>query len=105
MKALQVHLASDPANAEIAKDYLGSYGIAAHVRSQYLWGGMLPANVSPSVWVDDGEDYERAFALIRDFESGATGGSRPWDCPQCGERLASQFDTCWNCGTPHPESS
>lgn len=104
MQALQVYLAADPVNAEIAKDYLGSYGIAAHVRSQYLWGGMgqLPADVYPSVWVEDGHDYARACDLIRRFESGAVDG-RPWDCPNCGERLAGPFDACWNCGTLRPD--
>ena len=104
MKAAQVYLAPDPVNAEIAKDYLGSYGIAAHVRGQYLWGGIgqLPVDVYPTVWVDDGADYERARALISRFESGATGG-RPWDCPNCGERLAGPFDACWKCGTPRPD--
>lgn len=103
MKAAQVYLASNPVNAEIAKDFLGSHGIAAHVRSQYLWGGMgeLPADVYPSVWVNNGDDYERARELIGRFESGAIGG-HPWDCPNCGERLAGQFDACWNCGTPRP---
>src|SRR5699024_9973439 len=103
MKAMQVYLAADPDNAEIAKDYLGTFGIAAHVRSQHLWGGMgqLPVDLYPSVWVDDGRDYDRACSLIQRFESGALGG-RPWSCPHCGERLAGQFDTCWKCGTPRP---
>jgi len=104
MKPIQVYLASDPVNAEIAKDFLGSFGIVAHVRSQYLWGGMgqLPVDVYPSVWVDDGADYDRACELIQRFETGAIGG-RPWDCPQCGERLGGPFDECWRCGTPRPE--
>lgn len=104
MKAVQVYLAADPVNAEIAKDYLGSYGIKAHVKNYYLWGGMgqLPADVYPSVWVNDDTDYERAKDLIRRFESGATGG-RPWDCPKCGERLPGPFDACWNCGTLRPD--
>ncbi|HLQ86686.1 MAG TPA: DUF2007 domain-containing protein [Salinisphaeraceae bacterium] len=104
MKAQEVYLAADPVNAEIAKDYLQSFGIEAHVRSQYLWGGMgeLPANVYPTVWVNDSSNYARACDLIRRFESGAVGG-RPWDCPHCGERLAGPFDTCWNCGTQRPE--
>ncbi len=103
MKARQVYLAADPVNAEIAKDYLGGHGIAAHVRNQYLWGGMgeLAANVYPSVWVDNERDYDAARDLIGRSESGAAGG-RPWDCPRCGERLAGQFEACWNCGALRP---
>ena len=40
MSAREVYLAADPVNAEIAKDVLVNHGIAAHVRSQHLWGGM-----------------------------------------------------------------
>lgn len=104
MTAAQVYLAPDPVNAEIAKDYLGSYGISAHVRGQYLWGGIgqLPPDVYPTVWVDDDDDFERARDLIHNFESDAIRG-RPWECPECGERLAGPFDTCWNCGTQRPD--
>lgn len=105
MSGREVYLASDPVNAEIAKDMLASHGIAAHVRSQYLWGGMgeLPANVYPSVWVDDAHHYQAARELIEAFERGPVHRGRPWDCPNCGERLDAQFDRCWNCQTLRPD--
>ncbi|MES1939903.1 hypothetical protein T5B8_06658 [Salinisphaera sp. T5B8] len=104
MSAREVYLAADPVNAEIAKDVLVNHGIAAHVRSQHLWGGMgeLPANVYPSVWVDQGRDYDAARALIRAFERGTLNDGRPWQCPSCGEYLAAQFQQCWNCETLKP---
>lgn len=100
----KVYIASDPVNAEIVKDYLAGRGVPAQVRDQYLWGGMgqLPANVYPTVWVDDGDDYNAARELIAAFEANATGG-RPWRCGRCGEDLPGQFDTCWRCGAPRPE--
>jgi hypothetical protein len=104
MSAREVYLAADPVNAEIAKDVLVNHGIGAHVRNQYLWGGMgdLPANVYPSVWVDEADDYDAARALIRDFERGALNDGRPWQCPACGEYLDAQFQQCWNCETLKP---
>ncbi|ERJ18580.1 Zinc-finger-like domain-containing protein [Salinisphaera shabanensis E1L3A] len=104
MSAREVYLAADPVNAEIAKDVLVNHGIGAHVRNQYLWGGMgdLPANVYPSVWVDEADDYDAARALIRDFERGALNDGRPWQCSACGEYLDAQFQQCWNCETLKP---
>lgn len=103
MNASKVYLAADPVNAEIFKDYLESYGIHAHVREYYLWGGMgdLPANIYPGVWVDDERDHDRARELVTLFEGG--GENAPaWQCPSCRERLAGQFDACWRCGTTRP---
>lgn len=96
----KVYIASDPMNAEIVKDYLAGHGIAAQVQGYYLWGGMgqLPADVYPTVWLDDGADYDQARRLIEHFEAGDTKRGRPWQCPGCGEHLAAQFDACWRCG-------
>lgn len=99
MSPRKVYIASDPVNAEIVKDHLGSHGIAAQVRGRFLWGGMgeLPADVYPTVWVDHGEDYDAARRLIAAFEAGETDGE-PWRCPRCREDLPGQFDACWRCG-------
>lgn len=104
MSAREVYLAADPVNAEIAKDLLAGHGIPAHVRNQYLWGGMgdLAANVYPSVWVDDDVHFDAARELIRRFEAGPLVDGRPWQCPECGEYLDAQFDICWNCGSLKP---
>jgi hypothetical protein len=105
MKAREVYLAADPINAEIAKDMLAGFGIAAHVRHQHLWGGMgeLPANLYPSVWVDNEADFEAARDLIKALERGPVRRARAWTCPQCGERLFGQFDRCWRCGALRSE--
>lgn len=104
MKAREVYLAADPVNAEIAKDLLENHGISAHVRNQHLWGGMgeLPANVYPSVWIENDDDFDAARQLIQDFERGPVRSGRPWQCPRCGEYLDAQFEQCWNCQTSKP---
>jgi len=99
LETRKVYSASDPVNAEIVKDYLRAHGIAARVQEQYLWGGMgqLPADVYPSIWLDDPADYARARELVQEFESG--GARRPdWRCPRCREHLPGQFEICWQCG-------
>ncbi len=100
MAASKVYTASDPVNAEIVKDYLGSHGIDAEVRDHYLWGGIgdLPANVYPSVWIHQAEEHTTARRLIADFEAGNTRTGPDWRCPGCGETLAGQFTSCWRCG-------
>ncbi|WP_423821933.1 DUF2007 domain-containing protein [Salinisphaera sp. SPP-AMP-43] len=104
MKARQVYLAADPVNAEIVKDMLVDRGIAAHVRSQHLWGGMgeLPANVYPEVWVDTATDFEHARQLVAAFEQGTLETGCDWICPGCGEALGGQFNACWSCQHPRP---
>lgn len=101
----KVYTASDPINAEIVKDFLGSHGISAEVRNQYLWGGMgdLPANVYPTVWIHQPEHYPDARKLIADFEAGNTRLGPDWRCTDCGEVLSGQFTACWNCGGVRPE--
>lgn len=100
----QVYLAADPVNAEIVKDMLAGHGIAAHVRSYYLWGGMgeLPANLYPEVWVDQAADYAPARALVAALERGPVAHDAAWTCPHCGEWLAGQFNACWRCQRPRP---
>lgn len=104
MSARKVYLAADPINAEIAKDLLAGHGIEAHVRNQYLWGGMgdLPADVYPSVWVDEADDYDAARRLVLELERGPIRTGRPWQCPKCDEYLDAQFEQCWNCQTQKP---
>lgn len=103
MSPRKVYIASDPVNAEIVKDYLGSHGVAARVRDQHLWSGMgeLPANVYPTIWVDHAEDYDTARELLAAFEAGETGGE-PWRCRRCREDQPGQFDACWRCGAARP---
>lgn len=101
MPQRKVYIAADPINAEIVKDFLDGHGIEAEVHGCYLWGGMgqLPADVYPTVWVSDASDHDEARRLIERFEAGDTRRGRPWQCPQCRERLDAQFDACWRCGT------
>jgi hypothetical protein len=105
VSAREVYLAADPVNAEIVKDLLVDKGITAHVRNQYLWGGMgqLPPDVYPEVWIEDPADFERARRIVADFEAGPVESGRTWICPGCGEAVDDQFNACWYCQHPRPD--
>lgn len=60
-------------------------------------GEVPPLVYTPEIWVKDQADYERAIVIIKQVEWQVLGQS-DWDCSGCGERIESQFDTCWNCG-------
>lgn len=65
--------------------------------------GELPiTEIWPEIWVVDADDEQRARDLIASIDLDAalaTPSGEAWTCPQCGEALEAQFDSCWNCGT------
>lgn len=101
----QVFIAQNPPEAHLIKGLLESYGIAALIQGEDLFGirGGIPITTAtcPSVWVA-AANLEQARELIADFLQEAhaerTQGEK-WHCPGCGEILEAQFTDCWNCGT------
>ena len=70
---LRVFVAQDPFEAHVVKDYLGSIGIEATVRGEYLFGirGGVPLteDTLPSVWLVYDEDLEPALSLIEKLKA------------------------------------
>lgn len=102
----RIYVARNPADAHLVKGLLEGGNIAAVVRGEFLWGvrGEVPLTpeTSPSVWVVDDSDYDRAKEMVSSYELEANGtlqASREWKCPQCGEVNEGGFTDCWNCGT------
>jgi DNA-directed RNA polymerase subunit RPC12/RpoP len=92
-------------------------------------GGLpVSPDSAPSVWVADDAAAERARRIIATEHGPANpthclncgydlrglpeprcpecgepftriGATRPWTCPNCGERCEGQFTQCWKCGT------
>jgi membrane protease YdiL (CAAX protease family) len=60
---------------------------------------------APSVFVDD-LDYERAIALVVQFENHTDQPEShgTWNCRQCDHSIEAQFDTCWKCGLVRGDS-
>lgn len=96
----RVYTAADLPDAYILLGLLAQQGIAARVFQEHARGGVgeLPASETwPEVWVEDDRDFERARAVVHDYEGtqGVQGSRR---CPHCGEESPASFKLCWNCG-------
>ncbi|HEV7801833.1 MAG TPA: DUF2007 domain-containing protein, partial [Burkholderiales bacterium] len=67
----QLHAARHAVEAHLIRGFLGSHGIAAEVRGEYLTSGWgeLPVDVC-SVWVVDDTQFEQANDLVMAFLQG-----------------------------------
>lgn len=67
-----IYDAQNTIEANLIKNILEQEGVSAHIRGEYLQGGMgeLPAMGLVSIMVED-EDTKRAENIIRDWERGA----------------------------------
>jgi hypothetical protein len=77
-------------------------GIACTVRHANLMSivGELPwLEAWPELWVVDDRDESLARKIIAQGRDHGTGGTTPWQCGRCGERLEAQFTDCWSCGS------
>jgi len=108
----KVFIARHPTEAHLLKSLLELEGISAEVRGEALYGALgeipIDSNSLPSVWIQDGSQFDKAMEFVRGYVSGqgspdSTGKS--WHCPKCGEMMESQFTSCWNCGTDHDQKN
>ena len=84
---------------------LESNGIATLVKNTgaAMGTGEIPfTETFPELWVVEDGEYDRAMALLTDYEPPDTSGLTDWKCPKCGETIEKQFGECWNCGTDRP---
>ena len=105
----KVYIAKHPTEAHLIKGLLESYSISCEVRGEDLVavrGGVpMTTDTLPSVWIHDDDDFEKARAIVTDYDRGDKDhapGKSSWKCPNCGEVLEPQFTECWNCGTERP---
>jgi hypothetical protein len=102
----KVYIAKHLTEAHLIKGLLESYSIFCEVRGEVLFGvrGEVPMTTDtlPSVWVNDDDDFEKARAIVTDYDKGNKDHvprKSSWKCQKCGEVLEPQFTECWNCGT------
>jgi hypothetical protein len=107
----RVYIATNPTDAHLLKGVLEGMNIQTIVQGEFLWGvrGEIPLTpeTSPSVWVADDTDYDRAMEIIKDFQVGEKNDDLEiieWKCKKCGETNEGQFSECWQCGTSRPPS-
>jgi len=100
----KVYHAQSIVDAQLVLDELKAAGLSARISGGYLHGaiGEVPPGDVVSVWIDSDRHYDRARAVVKEFEEAQrdpnveTGAEKP--CPKCKEMLAPQFGKCWNCG-------
>lgn len=84
--------------ATLWADMLSGVGIGASVQRAYagaIVGEIPPDQGLPEVWVDDADEYERAQALLHEWQHAP---HRRWVCVGCQEIIEGPFEQCWNCG-------
>jgi Putative prokaryotic signal transducing protein len=88
--------------ATLWADQLTGVGVEASVQRAYASGiaGHIPPDQSlPEVWVEDDAQFDRASALLAEWQHLP---SVRWACPGCHEIVEGPFEQCWNCGTLRP---
>jgi hypothetical protein len=103
-----LYQARDRIEAQLLCDFLDRHLVASVVLGDYLSGaaGGLPVDICPTVWILDDDRFERGLELLALFHDAAASmyAVAAWTC-SCGECIDGDFDLCWACGRPRPESA
>ncbi len=86
----QAHLARMQLAMEDIPAYLGNAAMATWFWHYNIATGGARVYVSAA-------DAERAAAVLRSSRE-PVAVAPPWECGNCGERVAAQWKTCWHCG-------
>jgi hypothetical protein len=102
----RIYIARNPVDAHLLKGVLEGDGVRTTVQGEFLWSarGEVPitGETSPSVWVVDDTDYERALETVKELQSSegiSDIQNEEWKCENCDEINEGQFTECWHCGT------
>lgn len=90
----------------LLKAKLEAQHIACFIKNEDIAGAAAgeipPVMAKPELWIMEDEEYTRAQTIVNEeLNKEATPGNE-WQCPQCKERIAGQFNICWQCGTSRP---
>jgi Putative prokaryotic signal transducing protein len=83
---------------ERIREVLQNAGIHGELLSG-LAGDIPSSDSTPEVWLMDDGQYDQARQILAALLSEPVSSQPPWKCPQCGEVLEAQFDSCWRCGS------
>jgi Putative prokaryotic signal transducing protein len=94
----QVFALPESAELELLKTMLEEAGVRCALRNEQLSQALpaMPFNVE--LWVANDDDFPRAQELCQAWLHPPPDAMGTWVCAQCGQRLRSQFDSCWKCG-------
>jgi len=92
--------------AQLILDLLSESLIRAEIRNENLVGlaGLLPeAATLPTIWVEHESNWERARAIVDEFEARRFEKLPPdITCAVCGETNPGNFELCWKCRAELP---
>jgi hypothetical protein len=92
--------------AQLILDLLKESLIRAEIRNENLVGlaGLLPeAATLPTIWVEHEDNWERARAIVDEFEARRLEPPPPDIlCPACRETNPGNFELCWKCRAELP---
>ncbi len=94
----QVLALPETAELELLKNMLKEAGIPCEFRNEQLSQALPATPFNIELWVSNDIDFPRAEALCQGWLHPPGGEKGSWECAQCGQRLRSQFDSCWKCG-------
>jgi hypothetical protein len=94
----RVFTLADSTQMGLLKDMLEGAGIRCLVRNEQLSQTLPVAPFNAELWVENDEDFQKAHDLYQAWIDSTPPPEGSWVCPQCGERLKLQFDSCWKCG-------
>ena len=94
----QVITLTESAELELLKNMLEKSGIPCALRNEQLSRAFPVTPFNEELWVDNDDDLTRARELCQAWLQPPPGAAGAWACPQCGQHLRGQFDSCWKCG-------
>lgn len=83
---------------EMLRSILRESGVPSVIRYEERSGIPGATPFDAELWVEEDDDYAKAYELYRAWRESVPVTSEKWTCPACGQRLAAQFDSCWKCG-------
>jgi Putative prokaryotic signal transducing protein len=98
----------DLAAVDLRRSILEQAGITCFVRNETTAASLGAAAMGlvfmpqfhPELCVVDDARVDEAMALLASLQAGSGASRAEWTCPSCGEVLAPEFDTCWQCAKP-----
>ncbi|MGH9562568.1 MAG: DUF2007 domain-containing protein [Terracidiphilus sp.] len=98
MKEIFTHI--DSARVGLFKSLLEEAGIGCFVRNEISTNMVtavpIPA-LYPALCVVDDADFDRAVAILRDYQKVSLPLGGEWTCPHCQALVPASFDSCWKC--------
>jgi len=98
---IKVYTADNILEVGLMRSLLEQHGIASELRNQHtssLLGEVPYTSTWPELWTDT-EFANQAKELIADAQKRDDSGE-DWACSSCEALIPSNFDLCWQCGSP-----